>query len=814
MKFKQLHTTLLLPLCAALTACSDEVLDALNPDKGKTPIELTVGGVETPSTTRAVITDGTGHTLQSFNTNTKIFMIMKSVWRDLGNGYSDLNYGGANPSNDFKKDKYTVTRGEVAANSTDVTFNTDVQKRYWDDAHARSSKLTIWAYAQMGQNWTECTFEEPNTNSTDPLEKYKDYPCQTNAFPQGPIWRETEIYPAIRYWRASNQNDDSQNGTTVVCQDLLFSNNIADNTTRNGSDRRLSFDPTTNHFPNNTDKWTDVTPTVNKTKMIFYHAMSKITIHIKKGSGFDTGDFGFTGSGNVKLKGFNKKGLFHISDGMFEHIWTTKPDHTTEDPNPYDIPKIYNHPSADQGDAMTLEALVIPNIHDFLQSQSTPTSDIHSRFVENVTDVMMEFTINNNKYQITSGQLYTAFHGKQGATDKTYNSKNYIPLEAGKNYDLTLTIGKALVNNITAQVVPWETVNATYSPTNARIEIDVEDDRGKNGATPIQLYRAHDDAQSITDEWVHYEWEKGYTDNVTLTYDSESQKYSMQSGTEWYWESNMTYYHFRTVQPSTHTVTAGSTDNNASEDDKCDYITLTSSDTGITETNDVKWGAPFKDLTEDSDNKPTQKFKYNFGKGFDVDMGDDNEHQIYKAIGPTLKPITIIPFHMMSDVTIKLKTVDGNKAVTLTGATVKLVNAYAEGKVLMGNGKIIGTGNLTTEDNTNSTINYNSTADGKYIYKYGAVPQDLANVSLIIQTTDHNRYIVPMASIFTTTAPSTTNIENPYQANNDKYYIDKWYPGFKYKYELELSKTGINNFRATIVNWETVTADSQGVQIK
>lgn len=68
MAYKFNYITLTLTLCLLLTACRDNDDVLVDPstgsgsDFGKTPIELSVGGVDTPSSalTRAVITDGTG----------------------------------------------------------------------------------------------------------------------------------------------------------------------------------------------------------------------------------------------------------------------------------------------------------------------------------------------------------------------------------------------------------------------------------------------------------------------------------------------------------------------------------------------------------------------------------------------------------------------------------------------------------------------------------------------------------------------------------------------------------------------------------
>lgn len=803
MKFKQLHKTLLLPLCAALTACSDEVLDSINPDAGKTAIELAVGGVDRTDgvTTRAytgsaVITkEETG--MIAFPENTNIFMVMQSEYDTNNPDFNDPDYTDQSPSH---KQKTTVARGTVTAGQTSVSFD-DVNKRYWDDAHARSTQLTIWAYAQMSKpNWTECMFQKRTGTGTDwsQFENAKFFTGTTTY-----NWRQDDLYPGIKSWNVTHNTNGYHDETSILCQDLLFSNNIANNTNYDKRDNRLKFNTSTKKFP--TDN-----------KMYFRHAMSKITIHIKKGVGF--GDqFNFTaGTGNVKLKDFNRIGTFNIKEGEFQDI----SDHN-------EIPQIYQHTTPNTGDAFTLEALAIPNINKFRQSKQADYHDDYSRFTSNGTNVMMEFTIEGNKYEITSKQLYNALHvGGDPSGDLVTNAVEYtdngtyIPLEAGKNYDFTLTIGKTKINNISAQVVPWETVTATnYNPDNARIQIDIEDDRGAIVTDGLSIYRANDDADAISDTWENYNWWTGYTgtnNKASLTYNSETDKFTLtpERSTAWYWDSNKTYYHFRSVQPASHEVKAG-TSTAQNDDDKYDYIELAASASGVTTYTDVKWGAPFKDLKEENQGGK-DLFEYKPESGYDVNKGDGNPHQIYKAIGPTPNPIVIIPFHMMSDVTIKLTTTTGTDAIKLDEATISLVNAYTTGKVLMGNGKVVETGSRTTTTNP-ATISCSNSSTHEY--HYGAIPQDLKasgyEAYLIIQTADDNRYIVNLKDLYTDSAPSPGNIKNPYsKASDDHYYITRWYPGFKYTYTLHLTKKGISDFKATIVNWENINVNYGDITIK
>lgn len=773
MNIKLLHITLILSLCAALAACSDQDVWVDENSEGKTPIELSVGGVDAPAVTRAVITDGTDKTLNTFDVDTKIFMVMKSEY-----GTTDFD-----DPDDPHVAKYTVARGDVLVSENDNTNNRSIVKfdatnqRYWDDAHARSSQLDVWAYAQKGMGWTQCTFEVPNSGSG--IDAYKDKPYNTAEVPS-PIWSKGtagEIYPAIRRWKASHHDSHAQSQQSVMCQDLLFSNNLTNNTS---GDNRLKYNFGTRKFPQ-----------VGEAHMIFYHAMSKITIHIKKGEGFkNTDPFAFS-TGNVKLMGFNTEGLFNIKTGQFEYI---HPE------SGYDIPEIYKWTTPAAGDTYTLEALVIPNV----DGNVLGLADANSRWNDDNTTKSMEFIIDHNKYEISQDQLYDALKANPANTSIVAGSK--VDLEAGKNYVFTFTVGKQKINNITAQVAPWENVDAeNITPTNARIKLQLEE-RGDAQTSDVAFYKAEDNNPgTIDDDYTTWNWKTGYT-NLNATYSSTHWT------TNFFWESNKDFYHFRALMPAaTGVTTDGSGDG--------DYATLTSAASYT----DVRWGAP---MLDDGDNETAGTFKWNYGPttyGFDgLDGKAANDHQIYKAIGPTEDPVKLVLFHMMSDLTFTIKTTTEADAVDLGNGSssktvVELVDYKTGGKVLLGNGLVQATGDATTAEIsqnafTAGTVSPAASAIAKYVY--GAVPQDLTNVKLRITTPDNNQYIVDLGGVKATTV-NTNNIANPYtQGSDSKYTINRWYPGFKYNYSFTLKKTGITNLTATIVNWETVTADDETVQIK
>lgn len=802
MNLKQLHTTLLILLCAALAACSEQDVLVDNQssgsttDLGKTPIELSVGGVDAPSLTRAVgaiITDGTNKTMQNFDVDTKIFMVMKSE-RDA------TTHDGYEYKGDRLNTLYTVCRGEVAAGSSAVTFTSDNQQHYWDDAHARSSVLSIWAYAQKGEAWKTCYFQEIKDPAKSSLDAANVKECNTTSYIP---WQEKEIYPVIREWNAMLGSNTAQTTQTVRCQDLLFSNNLTYNSEKSWPDNRLSFNFTTHLFP-------------NPNAMKFYHAMSKITIQIKAGDGFKANgtDFVLANSKSVDyLAGFNTKGLFNIKDGEFQLIH----ERTTITSIPLVSEKIGK--SSDPN--YVLEALAVPNIHQFLKGHSE--IDNGSRFVENADDVMIQFTIDGNTYKVKSKALYDALKDLEegeltNQIHKFTDNGNYIPMEAGKNYVFTFTVGKERIQNISATLADWVNVTAEdITPSNAYVHLSLKTDEGSavNTSDPkVDLYRAADPTTYTGgdnyNDWAQYGWETGYTADgakATLGQTSNATVYNAtdaSSSEQWYWPDNNTYYHFRTINKGL-SITSGTKDVVSIYSGPInDTYHATNISTAFADGkfNDYIWGAPFKSTAPAATvYSPETGFCNNANKA---------DGQLYKGIGSTKDNILLIQHHMMSNIYVDLETTTGTDAVNLTGATVKLVRYAKDAKLQMGNGLVTGYSNYDNGTGTLMTVDAHAAAGGipAYDYSYRVVPQSMTNssngagtkVGMVITASDGNVYIIEDLSTIKEKSSETL--------------ITEWLPGKKYYYKFLLKKTGITNLSATIVQWETVTAEDETVQIK
>lgn len=790
------HILALLPLLAALTACTwneslHDPFQSPSPSD-KTPIELSVGGVDAPTQTRAVVTDGTDKTLHAFTATTRIYTVMKA-------------------EKDEATTKWAMTWGTASVPSTGdespLAFASD-QQLYWDDAYARDTKLSIYGLAVANKQWSSAT-----------IGSVTDYS----------FWNTT-----VNNLKCTLSVPTTQTSDNIYNFDVCYSNNLANNNSGDvtDKDKRLVFNTTTKKFDSDS-------------KMIFYRAMCLFTIKIYAGEGFTLTQtalpvnptdeqvyehnfvFDDFRNKNVALNGFNYTGSFNIATGTWES--TTSGTFTSID-NPL-------WPIGNRSDAAKAGTEPVYTLY----AQLVPGTDICNETTANAFDL----TIDGNRYQISMKTLYDAIKNKKNS-DSQYAYGNgstvddkYLEegtkLKQGVNYEFSFTIGKTKIDNITAQIADWEIVTAEeITPTNARIKLNLKD-RGTNIATTsnYSFFRSKSnyDATGIDDNYTKYDWTTGYTvtdSKTTPSFVDEADPKPDHWTTSWYWDSNKHFYHFRAlgVADNSTPVKLSVPSDNVTQANDGDYYAISSGETY----KDLCWGAPF------SDANVSDKFAYGpTTNGFDgsdnIDFSQDankDKHQIYKAIGPTEDPIKLILFHMMSDVTFKVQTTAvgqpdrvnlGNGDTEKT--TIKLEEIHTTGKLFMGNGLVLG----STDDVANSSYTFTATpapTDGVITWaNYGAIPQDLTNVILVITTPDHNQYKVAMKDVLAaaTSAISSNNIANPYNTvqsgtNAGKYIINRWYPGFKYTYTFTLKKTGITNIQATIVDWETVTADDETVQIQ
>lgn len=249
---KKLTFPLLLATALVAAGCSSDEHIAEVDDSQRSAIELS--GAHTVS--RAGFTGA--------NTTLKLHYVSTN-----GEGTNTL-YMTSSATANMNSDK-----SEAAVSTVTQTTGADGEKRYWDDIHAKESKLSLYAIAVPDK--TSISKNESNFNAWDTKQKKGTATAVANTIA----------------WEVST----SQTLDKIADEDLAYSNNVSGSKT-------LGFDATANKFEKaEGDK-----------KLVFTHALSRFTINIKKGDGF--GDF--TSSFNVssvKFTGFDVKGTLDVAAG-------------------------------------------------------------------------------------------------------------------------------------------------------------------------------------------------------------------------------------------------------------------------------------------------------------------------------------------------------------------------------------------------------------------------------------------------------------------------------------------------------------------
>ena len=703
----------------ALVACSDDAIVSGGYDEGKTSIELMVGGVGegNAARSRAITKDPENVAKRGvLPAGTALYMVMKS---------EDAS----------SKLLYSVTKGVTgtadAKKISPIDFTETGCTRYWDDCFARNANLTIYAACSPG--------------STKVIEIGGKTVYPWTSMPTTGAWSNTEISPTVADWTVSA----NQTATTLLDEDLCYSNNISKYTEGTEQDKRLKFNSGTRKF--------------DQGNLCFYHALSWITFEIiRDEESFTAEEFQFATGTNIKLTNFyTENTLFHIPTGEFTGTYSSQV-----------IQTMAQRATATTGSAFTLDALVMPTTN----MNSTTKGDIH-------------LIIAHNEYNLSKKELLD----KIQESDKTNHLIEEKKLKPGVHYVFKLRIGKTKIKDITATILEWETVTAdTHTPSNAKVTLKLEARTGPE--ENAYIYRAAETTTKITgdilSEGKGYVWDTGYGNADRNAYTA----YTHALSKSWYWPDNKTFYHFRAIAPQA--APAPTTV------DGKDCVALTSGDPPYT---DVCWGAPFPKM------EPSTKFVYSLTNGF---AGTDG-HQIHYAIGATESPLKLLLFHMMSDVTINIRSVTGDAQVDLGDGTstttqIELKNIYTEGRVQLGNGLVLGTGTQTGTHTFplqgGTTLKWSN---------YGAIPQSLAGVVLEITTPDNNHYLIDLASVKASASNiSSKNVQNPYAIVDGKCIINRWYPDYKYTYSFTLSKKGVTGITCTILEWEEVTADDEVIQIK
>ena len=760
----------ILPIALASTllvaACSpDSITSAGKDDSEKTPIEFSM----TDNTSAAVAVNG--NTRAGFTAETGI--VMQMVATD-------------NSSSSTSKTTTTTAKAAAAAETvqySSVTFESG-NIRYWDDAYGRNTKLSIYAVAV------------PNKTIGDnsPLSKLGGEAEDANS------------------WGTSSSNSLSWTLTTdnaittekLAEQDLVYSNNIQETQTDyNKVNGVYRYNFTENSYPEysatgltagqmlfalKTTGVTDGPGKFDKGNLNFVHALSRVTIKVKYGTNSGFGDNDKISDATLISQPY--KGTFDVKTGTFSAFADGDKSNVV----------------------MATGSLSEDGVKGYFQGQVLPGSEITKESTSN----FLSFKIGDNVYYVTQGSVYSALAttDNQSKLGSAY-TENKITMTQGQNYVLTITVSKTGINNLTATLADWTAIEGKYDRDNAYLTFDFAN-YGGTTSNNFDLYRLADDytdPQTSAPTEKHYNWLTGYSNgkanSVTSTTTDSKTTFSVSN---WYWDSNKAFYHFRMVGKGSDASATGPEIKSDGEDtNKSDYFEIKSG----TSDGNYRWGAPMasgtdKKLTYDKDKK-----------GFDGTSTTEGAHDISEAIGATQSTIHFTEVNTLAKIVVKLTTSTDDSKVTFkegeTKTKVELMNIYTEGKVYMGNGLVKPSGNRATNS---STMTANDDANE---FNYFVVPQALVDngetktyVAFKITTPDGNVYYVKekLSEIKATSNTNGTNSSNVSIGQQNGTAIDYWYPNCTYTYTFTVKKTGIDKFTATLVPYTEIEGTNTDISLE
>ena len=769
----------------AASCSSDENLPQEIDNSMKTPIEFSM-----TDNTSSMNVGVSGVTRAGFTSSTD--MVVKMV-------AEEVQVGGTSTTPTARKS--TITKATAESQSSvnkddntsytysNVSFNHEKsEQRYWDDAYGRNTQLSIFAVAVKDK-----------TNS----DKFNNLTASS--------WTDDSNISSAMSWPLNwtVTNGSAQTETSINDEDLVYSNNIQSN----GKSGKREYDFTSSQykpvyelsdgrlaFQLKESGKADGPGKFNTGNLNFTHALSRITLKIKLASEF--GENASLDNNEVKVLNMPYTGTFDVVNGQFTS--TSTKDAIVMAPlskSESDIKGIYM-------------AQVLPG-YKIAADGKTDADNNMLQFKVVTKDASNNIT-SQNIYYVTNKSVNNALKDKENINgDK--DSDGNITMAQGKHYILTITVGKTAIKDITATLVDWTTVTGEHTQDNAYLTFtnSFASYTTSTNAEHFDLYRLNDASNTISTDGSHkvYNWGTGWSvDNkATLNWDETNNKWT----TNWFFEDNKSFYHFRTVgqgesgegESKTYTTRTIHTDATSG-----DYFDI---EAGKTDGR-YYWGAPMVSGKE---------LKYSPTYGYDY---SDTDHHLFYAIGATNSNIHITQLHMLSQIRVVLKTVGASQGgVNLQSGehktTVKITNVFTKGKVNMGNGLVTAGKNSDDTQPTRETA-VTMTAPQTFFknsssnletneFTYFIVPQKLVDndtyVGLEITTPDNNIYYV-VKKLSEIKASSVGN--NGTQVPNEA--IKWWYPNHSYLYTITLKKTGIEKITCTLVDWTDVTGDNQDVTIE
>lgn len=568
-------------------------------------------------------------------------------------------------------------------------------------------------------------------------------------------------------------------------KDLLISNNV-----------QTAPGATTSN--DGTYKFADyiAAPTTYTKLLEFRHALSKVTVYLKPGEGFN-GAFTSTTvqlTSNEANKTENPewaytKGVVNITTGAVTGLEENTVVTMAETPVPT------SSTFATNGYTVAKEALVMPG--------STFASD---------DAIIARITADGNVYYVRAKEIRAAIKVAESldATD-VYETK------AGKNYVLQITVNKTEIK-VAATLADWTTVEAENTAPKINVTVNYGTPGPAVKLNTFSFYRS----LSLYDGYATGESDdliiNGYYKRVSeLTYNAEDKTWTMTPVR--YWSEHNQHYHFRLVWPNTTTARKDAKDAERPDEPVQLWRPHVEKKTGNDYQSIDIWNVKYESIdpskTHIADNYHPYPSNLMIARPeIDPTVTCENKEPghtptlLYDGgICATEGVINMTFRYVMSQVEVRLATTLPSDAsrVTLANAKVEVVNIDNGGCVKLGDRTVIPNG---TPDTYNldymKTVTGSSVSDTLY-YHSAIVPQTLTYTTE--RATSNMRFKVTITNSDNTTDVYYADVAPILEKGTSKKVAPngKWESGVHYVYYLTVSKTRIN-VTASIEPWTTVKA--------
>lgn len=453
----------------------------------------------------------------------------------------------------------------------------------------------------------------------------------------------------------------------------------------------------------------------------FTHAMSKVTIEIELGEGFDTYQSGDK----------NYARAFGTSIETSGRIATT--------------PTLFaNRETVVTAPTQTLSTTVAGNEDAGIQmylSDDENTNPKHRVYEAIIAPTVMkagnklaEITVDGNKYDIvlTNDMLTTIPQGASGTAWNTqlkayivssstltknstgeYDATNGGITLPGVNYRIKITLSKQRIN-VEAYITDWTNVTATGSGT-IMFSADVRANVFTDATTAITSGSFNLWRSATNENEASYDADGDNSDDVikeasTYTYNTTNSQW--KGSPTIYWANGSQSYYFRALATYDGTTYAAFSGENKTHG--------ATSDLNVFQGTDLVWAQTSEHKAEDAVGNYIQ---------------ENDAAKVYHAgdpINPRTGNVPLTFQHAMSKITVKLETSESSAAdhVVLDGAKISIENIYDKGTISIKEGSI-GSLDLSTSAPTMPIENFGAfgSSETNKLDNYVVIPQSLVKMA-------------------------------------------------------------------------------------